>query len=188
MSEDRRIDALMSMDHKIGDTETLRHTTAGPLPRRAWRWLMLACLIVVLDQLTKMAVRENLILYEVIPVAPVLNLTLVYNTGAAFSFLNDAGGWQRWLFVGLACAVSIGIILWLLRHGGERSWYTLALTLILGGAVGNLWDRLTLGYVIDFIDFYYQAWHFPAFNVADSAISVGAALLFVDALRPVKSG
>ena len=171
---------------KIGGSEALRHPGAGPVPTRAWRWLMLAVAIIVLDQLTKMAVRETLSLHEIVPIAPFLNLTLVHNTGAAFSFLNDAGGWQRWLFIGLAFAVSAGIVVWLLRHGDERSWYTLALTLVLGGAVGNLCDRLTLGYVIDFIDVYYQDWHWPAFNVADSAISIGAALLLVDALKPSK--
>lgn len=173
----------MTTEH---DTEALRRPVARPVATRARRWLLLAFLIVVLDQLTKMAVGDSLSLYEVIPIAPSLNLTLVHNTGAAFSFLNDAGGWQRWFFVGLAFTVSIGIALWLLKHGDERSWYTLALTLVLGGAVGNLWDRLMLGYVIDFIDVYYRTWHFPAFNVADSAISVGAALLFVDALRPAR--
>jgi len=179
----------MTADHKIGQqkiggSEALRHPGAGPVPTRAWRWLMLAVAIIVLDQLTKMAVRETLSVHEVVPIAPFLNLTLVHNTGAAFSFLNDAGGWQRWLFIGLAFAVSAGIVVWLLRHGDERSWYTLALTLVLGGAVGNLCDRLTLGYVIDFIDVYYQDWHWPAFNVADSAITIGATLLLVDALKP----
>jgi signal peptidase II len=173
----------MTPERKIGDAQAARGPAAGLVVARAWRWLALALVIIALDQLTKMAVREGLVLYEVVPVAPAINLTRVHNTGAAFSFLNDAGGWQRWLFVGLAFAVSAGIVVWLLRHGDERLWYTLALTLVLGGAIGNLCDRLTLGYVIDFIDVYYDRWHWPAFNVADSAISIGAVLLLLDALR-----
>ncbi|MGH8574742.1 MAG: signal peptidase II, partial [Gammaproteobacteria bacterium] len=98
----------MTAEHKIEGTEAFRHPGAGPVPTRAWHWLMLAFAIIVLDQLTKMAVRDTLSLHEIVPIAPLLNLTLVHNTGAAFSFLNDAGGWQRWLFIGLALVVSAG--------------------------------------------------------------------------------
>ncbi len=142
-------------------------------------WLGGAFIIVVLDQLTKHLAVAWLNYGDPVPILPGLNLTLVYNTGAAFSMLSDASGWQRWLFAGVAFTVSVVITLWLRQLGGRQLWLPIALTLILGGAIGNFWDRISLGYVIDFIQVYYEKWTWPAFNVADSAISVGAVMLLL---------
>jgi signal peptidase II len=147
------------------------------------RWLWLSALVVVADQTGKWLAQQHLALHQPLPVVPGLNLTLVYNTGAAFSFLSEAPGWQRWFFALLAGLISAFIIFWLYRLPRAQRWLGCALALILGGALGNLWDRLTLGQVVDFIDVYYRDWHWPAFNVADSAISVGAVMLLIDALR-----
>ncbi len=149
----------------------------------ASNWLWLAALVVVIDQWTKALVTEAMTLYESNEVLPILDLTLLHNTGAAFSMLHDAGGWQKWLFIGLAVAVSIVILVWL-RRLPEKGQGLLAsgLALILGGAIGNVVDRVNHGYVVDFIHFHYDKWYFPAFNVADSAITVGAALLIIDSL------
>jgi signal peptidase II len=145
-------------------------------------YAVVSVIIVVLDQLTKLAIIRWVPRYEKVPLNGFINITHQQNTGAAFSFLANAGGWQRWAFVVLAITVSIFIALWLwrLRHSGQ---YTLSagLALVLGGAVGNLIDRVRLGYVIDFIQVWFGSWPFPSFNVADSAISVGAALLVIDA-------
>ncbi len=146
-------------------------------------WLWVSVLVVVLDQLSKYLCTVYLAYGEVIPVFPGVNLTLLHNTGAAFSFLNQAGGWQRWLFIGLALLVSLVILIWLYRLRRERAWLAVALALILGGAAGNLWDRMYLGYVIDFIQVYYKYWYWPAINIADSAIFVGAVMLLIDAFR-----
>lgn len=146
------------------------------------KWLWLSVLVIVLDQATKYMVVANFELYESKALLPFLNLTLLHNTGAAFSFLAAAGGWQRWLFLGLGAGASVMIVLWLMRLPRSDRRLALALALILGGALGNVWDRAVLGYVIDFIDVYYGNWHWPAFNVADSAITVGAALLLFDGL------
>jgi len=127
-------------------------------------------------------VEQSLSLYEVIPLLPSLNLTLAYNEGAAFSFLSDQGGWQRWFFSGLALLVSMVLVGWLMKLKQERL-LAITLALIIGGAVGNLIDRVLFGHVIDFIDVYVQRWHWPAFNVADSAITVGVVLMFIDAFR-----
>ena len=116
------------------------------------------------------------------------NLTLVYNTGAAFSFLADAGGWQRWFFVLLAIGVSALLLVWLYRLERDQHWLAAALALVLGGAVGNLVDRILHGHVIDFIDLYAGGWHWPAFNVADSAITVGAVMLIIDAVFNKETG
>jgi len=147
-----------------------------------WRWLPLTLAVIVLDQFTKEMVLNNLAPYESIVVLPVLNITLMYNTGAAFSFLADAAGWQRWLFAALALGIGAAIVVWL-RKLKARSQGLLAcsLALILGGALGNVIDRIQLGHVIDFIHVHWNAAYFPAFNVADSAISVGAGLLLLDA-------
>jgi signal peptidase II len=150
---------------------------------KSMRWLWLSVLVVGLDQLTKALVSTNFSLYEFVPLFPSVNLTLLHNTGAAFSLLDDAGGWQRWLFVVLALIISGMIVVWLYGLGGKRPWLACALALVLGGALGNLWDRVQLGYVIDFVDVYYQQWHWPAFNVADSAITLGAIMLVIDAFR-----
>ena len=148
------------------------------------RWLILSLLVVAADQATKLWVLAALQPREVIPVLPVFNLTLVFNEGAAFSFLAGAGGWQRWLFVGVAVAVSTVLIAWLWRLKPEERLTAAGLSLVAGGAVGNLIDRLAYGRVVDFLDFYWRAWHWPAFNVADSAITVGVGLLLLEAFLP----
>jgi signal peptidase II len=146
------------------------------------QWLWLSIVIVIVDQFTKYLATKHLIYQQAIEIISGLNLTLVYNTGAAFSFLSEAGGWQRWFFVVLTSAVSLGLIYWLSTLPKQRIWLAAALALVLGGAIGNLWDRIMLGYVIDFIDVYYAQWHWPAFNVADSSICVGAGMLIIDAI------
>lgn len=158
-------------------------TNLASAPGSAGRWLLLATGIVILDRVTKVLASQYLTLHEPQALFPSLNLTLVHNTGAAFSILGQAGGWQRWLFIFLAAAVSLGIVVWLLKTPAERPWFAYALALILGGAVGNLWDRVVSGYVVDFIDVYYGAWHWPAFNIADAAITVGAAMILYDGLK-----
>ena len=149
----------------------------------AWPWLWLSAAVIVLDQLSKYIVAGHLALYDSIRVLPVFNLVLLHNTGAAWNFLAGASGWQRWFFVLLALTVSIAIIIWLRRlpRAGFR-WRAAALALVLGGALGNVIDRVRLGYVIDFIQVHYQNWYYPAFNVADSAITVGAVMLILEGL------
>ena len=150
-------------------------------------WLAIALIVIVLDQLFKTMILGNYMLGESRTVTSFFNVVRVHNSGAAFSFLAGASGWQRWFFVGLGVAAA-GFIVWMLkRHGGQRlfGW---ALALILGGAVGNVIDRLLHGHVIDFIQVHYAGWFFPAFNVADSAISIGAVLLVLDELRRVRRG
>ena len=150
------------------------------MPRFA-SWLGLAALVIVLDQLSKLWILSALKLGERIEVTPFFNLVLIFNQGAAFSFLSDAGGWQRWFFVALALAVSGWLTFLVRRHAAERL-LPLAATLILGGALGNVIDRIRFGAVADFLDVHAAGWHWPAFNVADSAISVGVALLIVQQL------
>ena len=146
-------------------------------------WMAVAAIVVIADQATKWAIVQWVDLYQKIPINSFVNLTHQRNTGAAFSFLADAGGWQRWFFVVLASAVSIVIAVWLWRIRKERQTVLAAgLALVLGGAVGNLIDRAMLGYVTDFIQVWIGNWPFPSFNVADAGITVGAALLIVDAL------
>lgn len=144
------------------------------------KWLWLSFLAVILDQGTKLAVDGTMQLYQSIRILPYFNLTYVHNTGAAFSFLSQAGGWQRWFFAGLAIAISIVIAFWLARLQKHEVLLAAALSLILGGAVGNLIDRLVYGYVIDFLDVYYRGWHWPAFNIADSAITLGVGLMLAE--------
>ncbi|MBT0585779.1 signal peptidase II [Alteromonas oceanisediminis] len=144
------------------------------------RFLWLTLIVVILDQWTKYAVVDAMQLYESIQLTGFFNLTYVHNYGAAFSFLHDAGGWQRWFFTVIGAVVSALILYWLRQTSREQVRLPVAFCLILGGAIGNVYDRLAHGYVIDFLDFYYQQWHWPAFNVADSAIFVGAALLIID--------
>jgi signal peptidase II len=150
---------------------------------RATSWLLLSVLVVLADQASKYYITEHFGEFEHITLLPVLDITRMHNVGAAFSFLASASGWQRWVFIGLAGVVSVGIIVWLLRLR-ERAHGLLAcgLALVLGGALGNVIDRIRLGYVIDFIHFHWDRAYFPAFNVADSAITVGAACLLLDAL------
>ncbi|MBI4938597.1 MAG: lipoprotein signal peptidase [Nitrosomonadales bacterium] len=143
------------------------------------RWLGLSALIVILDQISKQWVSGHFAYGESLPVTGFFNLVLAHNKGAAFSMLNEAGGWQRWLFSAIAVAASVWII-WLLRRHPSQKLFCLALALVLGGALGNLIDRISYGHVVDFLDFHWSGYHFPAFNVADSAITCGAALLLLD--------
>lgn len=154
---------------------------------RSWqRWFVISALVIVLDQLTKFWISQSFAPGASVPLTPFFNLVLTYNTGAAFSFLSRASGWQRGFFIVVAAAASLFIIYLLKRHH-QRRLFSLGLSLILGGAVGNLWDRIVLGQVVDFMDFYIQSYHWPAFNVADSAITCGAGLLIWDGLRPTKA-
>jgi len=148
-----------------------------------WRWLPVALGVILLDQYTKGLILDNFVPYESIQVLPVLNLTLMYNTGAAFSFLAAADGWQRWVFLTLALIIGAAIVVWLRKLKARSQWLlACGLVLILGGALGNAVDRIKLGHVIDFIHVHWNDAYFPAFNVADSSITVGAALLLLDAL------
>ncbi|WP_104428126.1 signal peptidase II [Methylobacter tundripaludum] len=144
------------------------------------KWLWLSLLALVLDQGSKLAIAGSMKLYESIQIMPFFKLTYVHNTGAAFSFLSEAGGWQRWFFAGLALAISVVIAVWLTRLKKHETLLAVALALVLGGAVGNLIDRLAYGYVIDFLDVYYESWHWPAFNIADSAITLGVVLMLAE--------
>ena len=144
---------------------------------RLW-WLML--LVLVADQISKQVVIANMQLFDSIELLPFFNFTYVRNYGAAFSFLSDAGGWQRWFFTFIAVAISCVLAVWLARNSKTQLKLNLALSLVLAGAIGNLIDRSIYGYVIDFFHLYYQNWHYPAFNIADSAICIGAALLIWD--------
>lgn len=146
------------------------------------RWLWVSVVILILDQCTKLLADALLSGQQAVVLLPFLALRKAYNYGAAFSFLGDASGWQRWFFIILALVVIAVLIAWLNRLPAEDLRARVALVLILGGAVGNVIDRLVYGYVIDFIDVFYGSWHWPTFNIADSAISVGAALLLLDAL------
>ncbi len=135
--------------------------------------LLLATLIIIADQVTKFLAQAWLAAYQPVSLAALLNLTLSYNRGAAFSFLSDQGGWQRWLFIVVAIGVCLFLVRWLAQLPRREYWLAIALGLILGGALGNVIDRLRYGHVIDFIDVHYGRWHWPAFNVADSAITLG---------------
>ncbi|MCX8006086.1 MAG: signal peptidase II [Burkholderiaceae bacterium] len=148
-------------------------------------WLLLAAFVIVVDQATKLAVEAVFDYGDRRPVTSFFNLVLTYNTGAAFSFLAGASGWQRQFFTAVGIAASLFIVYLLARHGTQKL-FALALSLILGGAIGNVIDRLWHGHVIDFLDFHWRGWHWPAFNVADSAIVTGAALLILDELRRVR--
>ncbi|MCO6428138.1 signal peptidase II [Nitrosomonas communis] len=144
--------------------------------------LAIAFIVLTLDLATKYWVESSLVYNQQIPVTSFFNLVLTYNTGAAFSFLNDASGWQRWLLSGIALIAST-VIIFLLHKYASSKLFCLALSLVLGGALGNLWDRITLGHVVDFLDFYLGSYHWPAFNIADSAISIGAVLLIYDSFH-----
>ncbi len=145
-------------------------------------WLLISAVVIVLDLTTKSLVQGALQFGEHVPVTSFFDLVLFYNTGAAFSFLAGAGGWQHYLFSGFAVVAS-GIMLYLLHKHRDETWFCFALSLILGGALGNLYDRLTLGHVVDFLYFHYAGYGFPAFNVADSAITCGVVVLLLDGLR-----
>jgi signal peptidase II len=145
------------------------------------RWLWLSLAVIVLDLATKQTILAMFRPGEEKVVLPFFSLVLAFNRGAAFSFLADASGWQRWFFTAVAIVASV-VIVWLLRKGGSR-WFCMGLALILGGALGNVWDRLTTGQVVDFLLFHWRGWSYPAFNVADSAITIGALLLIADSFR-----
>jgi signal peptidase II len=145
------------------------------------RWLWLTVVWVVIDQITKHAVAGSFDYRETLAVLPFFNLTYVHNPGAAFSFLADQGGWQRWFFTAIAAIASIIFIVWLSKTSRQQTMLSISFALMLSGAIGNLIDRVLFGYVIDFLDFHWLGSHFPAFNVADSMIFIGAALMLLDA-------
>jgi signal peptidase II len=147
-------------------------------------WLLLAGLIVALDLWTKHLASANLDLYRPVAITDWMNLTLAHNTGAAFSLLADQDGWQRWFFVIFASGISLFLVIWLWRLPLSARLLPAALMLVLGGAIGNLADRIRLGYVVDFIDLHYNNWHWPAFNIADSAIVIGVTLMLIESLLP----
>ncbi|MBS0365652.1 MAG: signal peptidase II [Proteobacteria bacterium] len=174
------------MTRRHEDTTTVVSLDAAPiippLAASGWRWLPLTGAIIAADQGVKALIEQHFTLWQPVRVLPVLDFILTYNTGAAFSFLAQQAGWQRWLFAILALAVSGVLLGWLRRlRSASQPWLCAALALIVGGALGNLVDRLTRGRVVDFIDAHWAGHHFPAFNLADSAITVGAALLIIDA-------
>jgi len=147
------------------------------------KYLWLTCLVIVLDQLSKWFMVSWLSLHETFAVVPFFNLTMAHNPGAAFSFLAHADGWQRWFFVGLASIISIALLIWLKNLKPHAKLEAISIAMILGGALGNVVDRFYYGYVIDFLDVYYGTYHWPAFNLADSAICIGAVLLILDSFR-----
>jgi signal peptidase II len=151
-------------------------------------WLFLSVIVIIADRYSKLWVIDHLQMGEPLELLPWLNMTLAYNTGAAFSFLGNASGWQHYVLGGLALVVSLYIVIWLLRSPRTQSWQNCALSLILAGALGNVWDRFSYGHVIDFVDCHINDWHFAIFNVADAAISVGAFMLIVLWLRQERKG
>jgi signal peptidase II len=153
---------------------------------RAAVWLLLSALVVLADQLSKSYITSHYGEFEFTTVLPILDITRMHNVGAAFSFLATASGWQRWLFITLAVIVSIGIVVWLYRMPRSQGLLACGLALVLGGAMGNVIDRIRLGAVVDFIHFHWDRAYFPAFNIADSAITVGAACLILDAMLEPK--
>ena len=164
-------------------TSSANHSVGGS--NHLLRWLAIALIIILADQFTKVLILGSFQLGDSRYVTSFFNVVRVHNSGAAFSFLAGASGWQRWFFVGLGAAATV-FITWMLRRHGQQTLFATALTLILGGAVGNVIDRLLHGYVVDFIQVHWAGWYFPSFNIADSTISVGAVLLIWDELRRVK--
>ena len=149
-------------------------------------WLWIAIVIIAVDRYTKTWVLEHLVLHESLQILPIFNLSLMFNTGAAFSFLHSASGWQNLVFTSMAALVSLFILGWLAKLSYKERWVSIALSLILGGALGNVWDRLLFGHVIDFLDFHWNDWHFAVFNVADSGICIGAIMLILHWCLPKK--
>lgn len=175
-----------SSKQKKVDQMTQEQTAEPVLDIAPWgklQWLGLSLLVIILDQWTKYIASTSLELYSPVPVFPMFNFTLAHNYGAAFSFLASQGGWQRWFFTFIAVGVSVGLTVWLKRMPRNETWVAIAVALILGGAIGNVYDRIVLGYVVDFLDFYWGGSHFPAFNIADSAITVGAVMMGIDVIR-----
>lgn len=146
-----------------------------------WKWLLLAAAVIFADRLSKMLVVNSFLRGEELPVTSFMSFVLAYNSGAAFSFLAGQPGWQRWFFTAVAIVASVFLV-YMIKRGGDRI-QSAGFALILGGALGNLWDRIAIGKVVDFLLFHYAGWSWPAFNVADSAITVGAALLIIDSFR-----
>jgi len=163
----------------MGMVDAIMEPNSGELNK----WFLLAAVVLILDQVSKFWITTSMFLYESIGIIPFFQLTYVQNQGAAFSFLDDAGGWQRWFFIGLSLVASIFITLWLSRLPKTEKLQCVGLAMVLGGAIGNLIDRVIYGYVIDFLDVYYQHWHWPVFNLADSAITVGVFVLLLDSFR-----
>lgn len=147
---------------------------------KKWPWLLLSVVVIVVDQWSKYWAKTHFIPYQPEALIPMVNFTLAYNTGAAFSFLSGTGGWHRWFFAAFSVVMSLFLLFWLIKLPKSAKLPTIGVSLILGGAIGNLWDRALLGHVIDFIDLYYQNYHWPVFNLADSAICLGAMLLLYD--------
>ncbi len=156
--------------------------SGAAVPGKWWKWLAISAVVVALDQISKAVIQRSFTPSETLPITAFFNLVLAYNTGAAFSFLADAGGWQRGFFIGMSAVISIFLLVVMRRHPENRLLCT-AVGLILGGAVGNLYDRVALGQVVDFIQVHAAGHYFPAFNVADSAITIGAILLIADSFR-----
>lgn len=153
-----------------------------PMKASALRWLWLTAVVILLDLCSKYLADSRLNYADPVQVLPIFDLTLLYNKGAAFSFLSAAGGWQRWLFILIAFGVSLMLLVWMKRTPLRPWWLGMGLALLLGGALGNLYDRIIHGHVIDFISVHYAGWYFPAFNLADAAITCGAVLLIIDML------
>lgn len=158
-------------------------TMLKPLTQTGLRWLWVSLVIFIIDRYTKYLALNDLSLMSPDAILPFFNLTLVYNQGAAFSFLAHASGWQVWFFGLIAMVISVSIIIWLATLSYQNRWLSVALALIVGGALGNLFDRLIYGYVIDFIDLYVSHFHWPVFNVADMAVCVGAGMLLIDLIK-----
>lgn len=146
------------------------------------KWMWLAVFVIALDLATKMVAEHFLTYAQPVYVLPVFDLTLLYNKGAAFSFLANESGWQRWFFTVIAVGVSIALTIWLMTLKSAEKWISIALVLIIGGALGNLYDRLAYGHVVDFLHFHWGPHYFPAFNIADTAITIGAGMLIIDSL------
>ena len=161
-------------------------TSASPSAGLAL-WLGWAAVVLIVDQFTKVLILGYYHLGDSTPVTSFFNIVRVHNSGAAFSFLASSGGWQRWFFTGIGVAAAL-LILWLLKSHAGQKLFAFSMASILGGAVGNVIDRVLYGYVVDFLDFYWRGWHFPAFNVADSAITLGATCLILDELLRVRRG
>lgn len=160
-------------------------SVAGGTRAAIWPWLLAALLIVVADQFTKAMILSSYRYADQTALTSFFNIVRAHNTGAAFSFLADAAGWQRWVFTGIGVAAAV-FITWMLRSHAGQTLFSLAMALILGGAIGNVIDRMMHGYVVDFLDFHWAGRHFPAFNLADSAITLGAILLVLDELRRMR--
>ena len=164
-----------------------RAASASGLGRSIWPWLGLALIIFIADQFTKTLILGYYRLGDATPITSFFNIVRAHNTGAAFSFLAGASGWQRWLFTGIGVAAAVFIVWMLMAHAGQKL-FSFAMACILGGAIGNVVDRMLHGYVLDFLDFHLAGRHFPAFNVADSAITIGAVCLILDELLRVRRG